>query len=101
MKLIYGALAGLAAGVAIGILTAPDSGEETRKKIRKTADDVNDRLKNIVGKGSSSLSELKDILENESSGLKDDVKERVLKLIDESSSTFGRFKKGFKKEALS
>lgn len=93
LKLIYGALAGLAAGVAIGILTAPDSGEETRKKIRRSADDVNKRFRRIVGSGSESLSELKDIFENESTGLKDDVKERVLKIIDESNSSYKRFKK--------
>jgi len=93
MKLIYGALAGLAAGVAIGILTAPESGEETRKKIRRSADDVNKRFRRIVGSGSESLSELKDIFENESTGLKDDVKERVLKIIDESNSSYKRFKK--------
>lgn len=34
-KILCGALAGVAAGLAIGLLTAPDSGEETRRKIRK------------------------------------------------------------------
>ncbi|WPQ62155.1 YtxH domain-containing protein [Chitinophaga sancti] len=97
MKLIYGALAGLAAGVAIGILTAPDSGEETRKRIRRSAHDVNNRFRRIVGKGADGLSELKYIFENETTGLKDDVKERVLKIIDESNQSYTKFKK----EALS
>ena len=97
MKFLYGAIAGIATGLAIGLLTAPDTGEETRRKIRRRAHDVQGRFKRIVGKGADGLSELKYILENEATGMKDDVKERVLKIIDESSQTYNKFKK----EALS
>lgn len=93
-KLLCGALAGVATGLAIGILSAPDSGEETRRKIRKGAHQFSGRIRKVLGKGADGLSELKYIFENEATGLKDDVKERVLTLIDESLESYGKFKKG-------
>jgi gas vesicle protein len=92
-KILCGALAGVATGLAIGILTAPDSGEETRKKIKKGAHQFQSRIKKILGKGADGLSELKYIFENEATGLKDDVRERILTLIDESLESYGKFKK--------
>ena len=43
-KILLAAVTGLAAGIALGILFAPDKGSETRKKIRKTVDDLTDRI---------------------------------------------------------
>jgi gas vesicle protein len=48
-NLIGGILAGTAIGVAIGILLAPASGEETRKKIAEGSKKLADDLKNSVG----------------------------------------------------
>lgn len=39
-KTLFAFLAGAACGAAAGILFAPDSGENTRKKIKAVADDV-------------------------------------------------------------
>jgi gas vesicle protein len=44
-KVLLGVLAGVAAGAAIGILMAPDRGEETRKKIMKKSSDYAADLK--------------------------------------------------------
>ena len=44
-KVLLGALAGFAAGAVLGILLAPDKGEETRKKMGKKAEDFSDGLK--------------------------------------------------------
>ena len=44
-KLITGILAGIATGALLGILFAPDKGEETRKKISKKGTDLTDSLK--------------------------------------------------------
>jgi gas vesicle protein len=43
-KILIAAAAGLAAGVALGLLFAPDKGTETRKKVRKFIDDLTDEL---------------------------------------------------------
>ena len=44
-KIILSFLAGAAAGTALGILLAPDRGEETRQKIKESIDDVSEKAK--------------------------------------------------------
>lgn len=96
-KFLSGVLAGVAAGVVVGLLCAPEAGEETRRRIRSTAGNWRYRIGRLVGRGSDNLAELKHVFEHEVTGLKDDVRERVLKLIDESKSSYDKFKR----EALS
>ena len=96
-KFLSGVLAGVAAGVVVGLLCAPESGEETRRRIRSSAGNWRYRIARLVGRGSDNLAELKHVFEHEVTGLKDDVRERVLKLIDESKHSYDKFKK----EALS
>ncbi|NIG57638.1 YtxH domain-containing protein [Chitinophaga sp. Cy-1792] len=97
LKFMAGALAGFSAGVLIGVLTAPDSGQGTRKKIKHTAGKWRYKINKLVGRGTDDLDELKNVFENEVSGLKDDVREKVLKLIQQSQNSYNNFKK----EALS
>ena len=80
-KVLVGALAGLVAGVAIGVLTAPAEGKETRQRIADTADNLKKKLRHLRGVTVDELDELKDIFEKETEGLKEDVRARVLDLI--------------------
>ena len=80
-KILIGALSGLVAGVAIGVLVAPAEGSETRQRIADTADSLKKKLRQLRGVTSDELDELKDIFEKETEGLKDDVRSRVLDLI--------------------
>jgi gas vesicle protein len=48
MKTTLGLLAGIALGVGIGMLLAPDKGSETRKKLADSAGDFFDKLKSFV-----------------------------------------------------
>ena len=80
-KVLVGALSGLVAGVAIGVLMAPAEGSETRQKIADTAESFKKKLKKLRGITSDELDELTDIFEKETDGLKDDVRRRVLELI--------------------
>ncbi|HEY4207144.1 MAG TPA: YtxH domain-containing protein [Puia sp.] len=80
-KVLVGALAGLVAGVAIGVLTAPASGEETRQRISDKAEDLKRKLRQLRGLTVDELDELKDIFEQETEGLREDVRSRVLELI--------------------
>lgn len=43
-QLLAGVLAGAAVGAIVGILFAPDKGEDTRKKISKKGSDVMDSI---------------------------------------------------------
>lgn len=81
-KLAIGALIGAAAGLVVGILTAPKSGKETRKDIKETAGKVfseaEKRLKLLYG-------ELNDLIETgkkEASKHSGKAKEELDKAID-------------------
>lgn len=50
-------ITGAAIGAGLGLLYAPDSGEETRKKLRKDAQDAQDRLNKRYKETTSNLSE--------------------------------------------
>jgi gas vesicle protein len=80
-KVLVGALAGLVAGVAIGVLTAPAEGKETRQRISDTADNFKRKLRKLRGLTVDELDELRDIFEKETDGLREDVRTRVLDLI--------------------
>jgi gas vesicle protein len=80
-KILIGALSGLVAGVAIGMLVAPAEGKETRQRISDTAENLKRKLRQLRGVTMDELDELKDIVERESEGLRDDVRTRVLTLI--------------------
>ena len=80
-KVLIGALSGLVAGVAIGMLVAPAEGKETRQRISDTAENLKRKLRQLRGVTMDELDELKDIVERESEGLRDDVRTRVLTLI--------------------
>jgi gas vesicle protein len=56
-KVIVGFLLGAAAGAMAGILLAPSSGEETRKKIADKATDIKDELSTQINTSFGRLSE--------------------------------------------
>lgn len=71
-KIILGALAGVAAGVLIGILFAPDSGTESRNKITQKGEEYLDSMKEkfnslldtVSGKFNGGRVEVSDVGEN-------------------------------------
>lgn len=54
-NIILAFLAGAAIGGAIGLLTAPRSGKETRAKIREGAEELGQRLQHIVAEAESMI----------------------------------------------
>lgn len=56
-KVVLGTLAGLAIGVAAGILFAPEKGSTTRRQIRDKGDDYVDKLKSKYEKLRDSVAE--------------------------------------------
>jgi len=57
-KVVLGILGAAAAGVAIGMLIAPEKGSEMRARIKKSAGDWVDSLSNLFEKGKEELEEL-------------------------------------------
>lgn len=97
-KVLIGTLSGLVAGVAIGLLVAPASGDETRQKIADTAGTLKKKWRRLRGSTGDELDELKDIFEHEVDGLKDDLRQRILTLIDASRNSYNHVKNGVKEE---
>ncbi len=59
-KVVLGILGAAAAGVAIGMLIAPEKGSDMRKRIQKSAGDWVDNLSNLFRHGKEELEELTD-----------------------------------------
>mgnify|MGYP003524670408 CR=1 FL=1 len=81
-KILIGTLSGMVAGVAIGLLTAPASGKETRENLAKQADKLKRKMNKLRGRAEDEMEELEEVFAHEIAGLKDDVRQRVLNLIE-------------------
>jgi gas vesicle protein len=84
-------------GIVIGILIAPAKGADTRKKLNDTVENLKDKIKRLRGTTNEELDELHRVFEQEISGLREDVREKVLRLIDASKKSYNNFRS----EALS
>lgn len=77
-------LLGAAVGLVVGLLVAPDKGEHTRENIADTADKLKNRFNRLMGRAEHNLDELRALLDKEISGLNEDVKSRILTILDEA-----------------
>jgi gas vesicle protein len=84
-------------GIVIGILIAPAKGTETRKKLSDSVDNIKDKIRRIRGTTREELDELHEVFEHEVAGLREDIREKVLKLIEVSKKSYNNIKS----EALS
>jgi gas vesicle protein len=84
-------------GIVIGILIAPAKGNETRKRLSDSVDNIKDKIRRIRGTTNDELEELHDVFEHEIAGLREDVREKVLRLIEVSKKGYNHVKS----EALS
>jgi gas vesicle protein len=76
--------AGALVGVAAGLLLAPKKGEELRNDIAENASRLRDRFTRIADTSSTELEDLRCMLQSEIGGLSDDVRHRLLDLLDEA-----------------
>ena len=61
-RILVATVSGFIAGLAVGLLMAPASGDETRQRIADSASDfaggIKDKIRNLRGKGEDELSNL-------------------------------------------
>lgn len=78
-------LAVMAAGIALGMIMAPEKGKDTQKKIADSLGKLKDKwrdlssLKNITAED---LKELKEVLKQNIEGMSDDVRKKILQIIE-------------------
>ncbi len=83
-------LTALAAGAALGILFAPDSGKGTRKKISKKGEELRKKLTDLVKEGSDMIDKLKDNAEEAADDAKSkarNVKDRAKEAVADAANT--------------
>ena len=79
-KVILGILGAAAAGVVIGMLVAPDKGKETRKKLKKTAEDWADTMSHLWSRGKEAAEEGMQDVKDKARFAKSAAEEKVNKL---------------------
>lgn len=76
-KVLLGILGGVAVGAVAGVLLAPASGKETRKKLAKNGKDYVDGLKSKVDGFKDKLQNLQNEVTDKYNGYLDDAKDEV------------------------
>ncbi|MEO6832287.1 MAG: YtxH domain-containing protein [Chitinophagaceae bacterium] len=77
-------MVGLLMGVGIGLLVAPEKGEDTRESIAETAGNLKNTFNKLVGKAKTQLNDLKELLEVQVEGLDDDARARINAILEEA-----------------
>ena len=88
MKIIF---ACVAAGAAIGMLMAPESGSSIRNMITDKYNDLRERLYKVKS-SSTDVAELKEVFKHEIAGLKEDTRKRVLEILQATRTTGNHIK---------
>lgn len=90
---------GLLAGIAVGLLIAPEPGEETRHNIAETATKWRDQFNKLLGRAGAQLDDLKTMLAGEIEGLSGDAKDKIQKILDEVKQAEDKGNQGSKEFA--
>ncbi len=75
-KIILGLLGAAAAGIAIGMLMAPEKGADLRKRIGDTAGDLASRVGDLVSQGKEKFDEIAGTVTKQADGLINDAVKR-------------------------
>ena len=74
--LLFTVLGAAAAGLAAGLLIAPDKGTETRKKLSRKTDDLRNQVNSLIKSGKEYVNDVAGNVKTEAQGLKSDVENR-------------------------
>lgn len=70
----------------MGLLFAPEKGEETRRKLKETVGEAADSMKERAGLARTELEELKAELKDKAEDLRDDVRMRIFERLEKLES---------------
>lgn len=98
-KTLLGALVGLTAGAAIGILLAPRSGKETRKLIKKKGQEAQGNLNELLDQGYNQWKKVRNQVVDRANMTKHDIKDFLQFMSAEGSDLKDRIKDDVKSSA--
>ena len=88
-KLLLSAIAGVAIGIQIGVLIAPEKGEETRKKLTKKGDDYLDEINTQINRFIDGVTEKLDKVNRNATNVAETGKNKVNELNKDVSNKIG------------
>ena len=91
-------ITGVLLGVGVGLLMAPEKGEDTRESLSETAGQLKDKFNRLVGRAGAQLDDVKKMLASEVSGLSDDVRSRINTILEEAGDAEGEKNGSYKSE---
>jgi len=94
-KILLGVVAAATAGAVIGMLFAPDKGDEIRSKVKKTANELADELLTAIRRGKSQYEDAKDEVRNKAYELRGKAQQKADDLADEADDQLNTAKKKF------
>ena len=83
---LFAFIAGTAAGLTLGLLFAPEKGEETRRKLKETVGDAADSAKARARLARMELNDLKADLQDQAEDLKEDVRMKIFERLEKLES---------------
>ena len=84
--LLFAFVAGAAAGLTLGLLFAPEKGEDTRRKLKETVGDAVDSARARARLARMELDDLKAELKDQAEDLKDDVRMKIFERLEKLES---------------
>ena len=83
---LFAFVAGAAAGLTLGLLFAPEKGEDTRRKLKETVGDAVDSARARARLARMELDDLKAELKDQVEDLKDDVRMKIFERLEKLES---------------